>query len=183
VFVVYAIPIGLAAGLLLGGRLEGLASLGFRWAPLAIAGLLVQIAIFGPLGELVGTAGPALYVGSTVAVLAAVVRNVRIPGLALVVIGASLNLAAIIANGGVMPADPGALAVAGLVSDRGFSNSAVLEAPVLRPLTDIYALPTVVPFANVFSVGDVLIGIGIASTIALGMRRAPHVRTRRTTYD
>jgi hypothetical protein len=180
VFVLYAIPIGLLAGLLLGGRLEGLASLGFRWAPLALAGLVVQLAIFGPLGGVVGDWGPALYVASTVAVLVAVVRNIRIPGLALVVLGASLNLAAIVANGGLMPADPAALAFAGLTPDASFSNSTVLEAPALRPLTDIFALPTQMPFANVFSVGDVLIGVGIATTIAFGMRRGtterPHTR-------
>ncbi len=44
--------------------------------------------------------------------------------------------------------------------------------PALRPLTDIFALPTWLPAANVFSVGDVLIGVGVAVVIALGMRGA-----------
>ena len=52
----------------------------------------------------------------------------------------------------------------------GFSNSVVMADPALWPLTDIFALPTWVPFANVFSIGDVLIGAGVALTIALGMR-------------
>ena len=34
----------------------------------------------------------------------------------------------------------------------------------------MFALPAWLPFANVFSVGDVLIGIGVAATIALAMR-------------
>jgi hypothetical protein len=33
------------------------------------------------------------------------------------------------------------------------------------------------PLANVFSVGDVLIGLGIAIAIAAGMRRTPPDRT------
>ena len=53
----------------------------------------------------------------------------------------------------------------------GFSNSVVVADPALRPLTDIFALPAWLPFANVFSIGDVLIGVGIAVVIALAMRR------------
>ena len=34
--------------------------------------------------------------------------------------------------------------------------------PRLAPLTDIFAMPRWLPFANVFSVGDVLIGVGVA---------------------
>ena len=52
----------------------------------------------------------------------------------------------------------------------GYSNSVVATAPALRPLTDLYALPAAFPLANVFSVGDVLIGIGVAATIAFAMR-------------
>jgi hypothetical protein len=173
VFILYAIPIGIAAGYLLGGRLSGLALLDLRWTPVAIAGLLVQVLIFGPLAgtmDSLGPVGPLLYVGSTLAVLAAVVRNIRVPGLALVALGAALNLAAILANGGVMPADPGAMTLAGFGEDGGFSNSAVLRAPALRPLTDIFAVPAAVPFSNVFSIGDVLIGLGIAVAVAAGMR-------------
>src|SRR5918996_3981117 len=100
-FIVYAIPIGLLAGLVAGGRLEGLAGLHIRWWPVAIAGLAAQIILFsGSVDHLVGGAGPAMYVGSTLAVLAAVLRNVAIPGLALVAVGAISNLAAIVANGG-----------------------------------------------------------------------------------
>ena len=48
----------------------------------------------------------------------------------------------------------------------------MMADPALRPLTDIFALPTWIPFANVFSVGDVLIGVGVAIVIAVGMRGA-----------
>ncbi|OGO52435.1 MAG: hypothetical protein A2Z32_05580 [Chloroflexi bacterium RBG_16_69_14] len=89
--------------------------------------------------------------------------------MAVIAIGAGCNVAAIVANGGWMPADPNALAsVGGLPT--GPSNSIVVAEPALRPLTDLFALPAWLPFANVFSVGDVLIGIGIAATIALAMR-------------
>lgn len=172
-FVIYAVPLGLLAGRLLGGRLAGLATMRFRWAWLAIGGLAAQVILFGgAVDRLIGAAGPALYVASTVVVLLAVLANLRLPGLPLVALGAASNLAAILANGGSMPADPGAYALAGLERGSGFSNSVVTETPALRPLTDIYALPDAFPFANVFSVGDVLIAVGIAVAIAAGMRRA-----------
>ena len=169
-FILYAIPIGIGVGYLLGGRLERLAMLRLRWAPLALVGLAVQIAIFSdPLGPLVGDAAPAIYVASTAAVLAAVLRNLDIPGIVVIAIGAACNLAAIVANGGYMPADPAALASVG-GPGTGTTNSIVLAEPALRPLTDLFALPDWMPFANVFSIGDVLIGIGIVATIALAMR-------------
>jgi hypothetical protein len=99
--------------------------------------------------------------------------GVGVPGLAVVALGAAANLAAIVANGGYMPADPGALALAGETVGPGYSNSVVLAEPALRPLTDLYALPAGVPFASVFSVGDLLIAVGITLAIAAAMRRTP----------
>ena len=168
----WAIPIGIVLGALLGGRTSGLADMPFRWAPLAVAGLLVQVVLFTPLGDQVaGGLGPAIYVLSTAAVLAAVLRNLRLAGMVIVGIGAFLNLAAVTANGGAMPADPAALAVAGLNGPGAHTNSVVLANPALRPLTDIYAVPAAIPLANVFSVGDVLIGLGIVIVIVAAMRR------------
>jgi lipoprotein signal peptidase len=179
VFIVYAVPLGLLLGFLLGGRLEGLSTVRFRWAWLAFAGLAAQVVLFGgAVDGLVGSAGPGLYVASTVAVLVAVVRNIAVPGLALVALGAVSNLAAIVANGGYMPTDPAALAFAGLEPSEGFSNSVVDPDPALRPLTDVFALPAGMPMANVFSVGDVLIGVGVAVTIVHAMRRRPGQASR-----
>jgi hypothetical protein len=170
VFILYAIPIGIIAGLLVGGKLDRLADLRLRWAPLALLGLIVQVALFAdPVSSAVGDLAPAIYVASTVAVLIAVVRDVTVPGMAVIAIGAASNLAAILANGGYMPADPAALAsVVGLAP--GYSNSVVVTDPALRPLTDLYALPPAFPFANVFSAGDVFIGLGVAATIVMAMR-------------
>jgi hypothetical protein len=180
--ILYAVVAGVVGGYLLGGRLENLGAMGFRWAPLAIAGLAVQILIFGPLEGVVGSAGLPLYLGSTLVTLAAVIRNIRVPGLVLVVVGTVSNLAAIVANGGIMPADRGAATLAGIEHGPGFSNSAIVDSPALQPLTDIFALPAAIPLANVFSIGDVLIGLGIAIAIASGMRLGRAVR-RGTSYD
>ena len=90
--------------------------------------------------------------------------------MAIAAVGAGCNLLAIIANGGYMPADPEALASVGL-GGPGYTNSIVLTDPVLPFLTDVFAMPAWMPAANIFSIGDVLLGIGVAATIALGMRR------------
>jgi hypothetical protein len=71
-----------------------------------------------------------------------------------------------------MPAAPGALAALGVGQDTVYSNSVVLAHPALEPLTDIFAIPRGIPFANVFSVGDVLIGLGVAVAIVVAMKRA-----------
>jgi hypothetical protein len=181
VFILYAIPLGILLGLARGGRLGNLAELRFEWGWLAFAGLAAQIALFSePVGALVGQAGPLLYVASSAVVLAVVLRNRRLQGLKLVAAGAISNLVAIVANGGYMPADPAALALAGLDPATGYSNSIVTNRPVLAPLTDIFALPDWMPFANVFSIGDVLIGVGIVIVIAAGMARRPAAETAET---
>ena len=170
-FVVVAVPIGLVLGLLLRGRIEHLNGLRLRWAWLAVAGFVGQVILFSdPVAAQVGALGPPLYVASTLAVLVAVLANLRVPGMPLVALGAALNLAAILANGGFMPADPGALALAGLEPSSAYSNSVAEANPALKPLTDIYALPAGTPLANVFSVGDVVLAIGVAWVIVAAMR-------------
>ncbi len=170
-FILYAIVLGLLLGRLLGGRLDGLAGLSFRWVGVAIAGLAVQVVLFSaPMSRDMRDIGPLLYAASTGAVLVFVLVNLRIRGMAVVALGAGLNLLAIVANGGTMPASRAALAMAGLGSSGGYASSRELTSPVLGPLGDVFALPAGVPLANVFSVGDVLIALGIVLVIVAAMR-------------
>lgn len=171
-FILYALIAGLAIGTAVGGRWLALGSIPFRWAPLIFVGFLAQVVLFSDfVAERVGAAGPPLYVISTLAVGIAVVRNARLPGIPLIILGAASNMAAILANGGFMPAAPGALASLGKVAPIVYSNSTVVAQPALELLTDRFALPAALPFANVFSVGDVLLGIGVMVLIAATMRR------------
>ena len=172
-FILYALAGGLVAGALLGGRWQALGSISIRWAPLILLGFVAQVVLFSDfVAERVGDAGPALYVASTLAVGIAVVRNLALPGIPLVIAGAVSNMAAILANGGFMPAAPEALASLGKGAPTIYSNSAVVAQPALELLTDRFALPRWLPFANVFSVGDVLLGIGVFVLIVVTMRRA-----------
>jgi len=172
-FILYAVPIGILAGYLIGGRLETLGSVRLRWVPLALIGLATQVVLFTePFGTWPTGLVPAVYQLSTVLVLVAVLRNLAVPGVPIIAVGAGCNLAAIVANGGWMPADPVALDSVGVLP-AGASNSIVVSQPALQPLTDLFALPAWLPLANVFSIGDVVIGVGVATTIALAMRRRP----------
>jgi len=170
-FMLYAIAIGMALGLLLGGRISRIADVPFVWGPLVIAGFLAQIVLFtDAVAERVGDAGSILYVGSTMMVDIVLIRNIRIAGLPLVAVGAVSNLAAIVANNGYMPASSGAMAILGKQAPTVYSNSTVIAHPALEPLTDQFALPPWLPMANVFSLGDVLIGIGMVVAIVAAMR-------------
>lgn len=172
-FILYAPLIGLALGLLLGGRLARLGAIRFRWLPVVLLAIAVQGPLFGPLRDFLpagDTLGIGLYVATSLLAVAAVLRNVALPGMALVAVGAAANLAAIVANGGVMPASADALAALGWSgASEHFANSAYVASPALPWLTDIFALPSWLPFANVFSIGDVAIGIGIAVFMSAGM--------------
>ena len=173
-FILYALVVGFGAGLVLGGRPAGLARLEFRWPWLIIGGLLVQIVLFtDQVASVVGSLGPPIYVGSTALVFAGVLRNIDIAGMKVVALGAASNLAAIVANGGYMPAGRAALYFMGKSYPKIYSNSATIEHPALEPLTDIFALPAWLPSANIFSIGDVLIALGVAVVIAAAMRNRP----------
>jgi hypothetical protein len=177
VFIVYAVLAGLLLGLLTAGSPGRLGELRLSAAPLIALGMAVQVLLFStPLGDALGDAAAGAYVLSNVAVLLAVAANLTIPGLWLVLAGGASNLLAIVANGGYMPVSPEALATMGRVPAEGYSNSVLRDDVVLAPLTDLFTMPTWLPMANVFSVGDVLLGVGVAIAIVAAMHgRGPRV--------
>jgi hypothetical protein len=182
VFILYAVVAGLIVGVATGGSLARLGDLRFRWAPLIALGMLGQVLLFSTsLGGQLGDAAPAAYVASNAVVLIAVARNLAIPGLALVLIGGAANLVTIVANGGYMPVSPDAVAAMGRLPKEGYSNSRLLDSVVLGPLTDIFAMPTWIPLANVFSVGDALIGVGAAVAVVAAMHGRAPMTTRSAT--
>ena len=169
-FILYAVVAGLLIGLLTGGSASRLGDLRIAWAPLIALGLVVQLLLFSsPIGDALGPAAPAVYVVSNAVVLIAVARNLAIPGFVLVLVGGISNLVAIVANGGYMPVSHDALVAIGRGAREGYSNNAQSDSVVLAPLTDLFAMPAWVPMANIFSVGDVLIGVGAAIAVVAAM--------------
>jgi DHA3 family macrolide efflux protein-like MFS transporter len=162
------------------GRLLSLAEVRFRalWALGAALALQAAFLFSTPEAEL-----PALF-GSfhvTSYLLAGIFlwTNRGLPGAWLIALGGALNLLAIAANQGIMPASPDALAAAGLIdAPNWFTNSAALPDPNLAFLGDVFAIPPPFPVHNVFSPGDILIALGGAFAIhrLCGSRLVPSGR-------
>jgi hypothetical protein len=147
-----------------GGSPMRIADVRLRAGRFAIAGLAVQIAILEtPLGRASHAWLAAVHVGSYLLIGVFLWRNARVPGFIVLGAGAVANFAAIAANDGVMPSTRSAARIAGLAhSGAAFSNSAVGTKSPLWFLGDVFAIPHGVPFANVFSAGDVAILVGAA---------------------
>jgi MFS family permease len=146
-----------------GGRLGRLAELRLRHGWLIFSALAVQLALIylfehGP-AELLSAAHMTSYVMAG----AFFFLNRALPGLWVIAAGGGLNFAAIIANGGTMPATPDALAEAGLdAATGGFETSQASTDSPLWFLGDIFAVPSSFPLHNVFSLGDLCIVAGAA---------------------
>jgi hypothetical protein len=146
---------------LAGGRLSRLADLEFRSGWLAVGALVVQILIISILPGGARGLDEEVHLASYLLLGAFLVVNRHIPGLVVVAAGGALNFAAILANGGVMPADPDAVAAAGIpLNATEFANSAPAGDAPLGFLGDIFHTPGWLPIHNVFSVGDLVIVTG-----------------------
>ena len=104
--------------------------------------------------------------------------NRRVAGVLIVAAGATTNGVVIALNGGTLPASAAAVKAAGLDGDLAFANSGVVEHPVLPWLGDAFAWPAPMPLANTFSVGDVLIVVGVFVAAWVGSRRLGSARSR-----
>jgi hypothetical protein len=169
---IYLAPpvLGVAAGYLFGGRLRHAAGLRLR------ALWLLWLAAIGQLLAdhlLTGTAAAvavAAAFGSAATCLMVNLRRDRAVALSgsVALAGAALNAVAILFNG-AMPYSPTAARAAGVTADdETVKNAAANADTALASLGDVVAVPAL---RAVFSVGDLLIGIGIAALAAASMRR------------
>jgi len=183
--------LGIALGLLCGGRLHALAELRIQRLWLVYAAILLQVVAF-PSGRLPWSTpdgvARVLWVLSYALLLAFAGTNLQIRGVPVIAFGLLCNLAAIIANAGHMPANPGAVRAAGLAY-RLRNNSLTTAHAHLSWLVDRWAVPAWIPLGNVFSIGDLVIAAGTIGAVWLAMLRrepvesatpssAPHARER-----
>jgi MFS family permease len=165
---------------LLGGRLGRLGDLRFSSPELGLMALGLQALVLGVFPEGDRTVHAIGHVASYVLMGVFVARNLAIPGVGIIALGGALNALAIIANDGVMPADPEAVRRAGLEVPAGeFLNSAPNADARLGFLGDVFATPAGWPLANVFSVGDVVLVIGVTWLVARWCRTWPAVALER----
>lgn len=174
--VVVAALIAIASVPLTGGDLRRLGDIRLRRGWLIWLCLLVQVAA-GFAGEATPGAGAWLHVVSFAPAGFFVWSNRHLPGARIMAAGGASNLAAIATNGGVMPARPAAWERAGLpqFTDADFANSMPTTDAPLWFLGDVFFIPEGVPFANVFSLGDVALVAAVALLGHVWCRRVPTI--------
>ena len=171
-FLMPSVLLGVAIGLLLGGRLRWAGELRLRSLWLFFLALGLQLIAYpSPLFPLRAPADLAtvLQLVSYGCLLAVTLLNLRVPGMAIAGAGMACNLAAIMANGLHMPALPEAMEAAGLTYTGQHNNSVAGGDPYLTWLVDRWAAPSWVPWGNVFSIGDVLLAVGVIVLVAGAM--------------
>lgn len=184
-----AIALALIIGFATGGSLAnaGAMRLRLRFLPLLVAALLVQIVIFTPIAgrwDITHRIGPYIHIATLLVVLFVMLRNLHIPGMKIIVVGAALNALVITANSGFMPSPESALERAGRLErvqqeetrEQGqspvLSNSSIADDDTrLVFLGDAIAIPERYPLSNVISIGDIVIAIGAIVAIVTVMHR------------
>ena len=163
-----AVFVGLAIGVLSGGKLGNLSNLRFRWPLFVLAVLVIkEVVLITPLSRIDGV--QFVYAGSLAALVAWTVWHFDLlPGVWLVSAGAALNLVAVVANGGRMPVAP---ELAGHLVERGHIGQYVVIGPGTNIgwLADWIDVPG--PLGGAYSPGDVVVAFGIAAVAFLATRR------------
>lgn len=171
-FITYAFLLGIAAGYLRGGSIKNLTQTPLVCNGLAFSAFALQIIIFSDLFP-IKVLPPALiiffHILSYILLIAFIFLNRRNHSLLIIGSGICLNGLVILLNGGYMPTHPEKLSntsmnrfVAPLQEGNAVHNSISIDQNTLLPwLGDIFSLPSWLPLSNVFSIGDILIGMGI----------------------
>lgn len=178
----FGVLLGLGLGLLAGGRIDNFADVRLRWLPALILAAIARFGLDAALAR--GTVPDDLrmwLVLTTYLLLTGVLLvNRSLPGLTAAALGTAANGIAIVVNGGWMPVWQPSLAAAGLDSTTvttGFHR--LLTGPPDAaffarggPLADIIPMP--IPFLqSVASVGDILLGAGLAFFVFAAAVRSP----------
>jgi hypothetical protein len=154
-----------------GGTLTNFARLRVRRIPLVLGSFAIRLLVDTPFlaGPLVRAWTTPLFLLSFGLLIWWVWENRHLAGGGLIGAGVVMNLAAITANGGAMPVDPVAALYAGKPIDGAAATGALAdvhrafgEQVRLWVLTDIFPIPAGIPFAAVYSLGDVLLTVGVA---------------------
>jgi len=162
VLILVALAVVVATVPLTGGRITRLATRRFRGVALLVASFVLQLLVVSVLPGSLHTLSAVLHVASYALAAAFLAVNRWVVGLVVIAIGGALNAVAIAANGGEMPASRSAVASAGLRLSRAhFDNSGLVAHPRFGILGDVFAVPRWLPAHNVFSVGDVVILLGV----------------------
>lgn len=160
--VVVTLAVAVVVSLLRGGSFRRLTDAELGWTWLLFVGVAIQVAVDLAAGrDLLGVG--AAYAGialSQVAVLAWVVVNRELPGMALIGAGLLMNVVVIAANG-AMPVDAAAIERLGIGAVEVAPGKHELMTPDTRLpwLADVLPVP---PLRTIVSIGDVVLAVGVA---------------------
>jgi hypothetical protein len=169
--------IGIVAALIVlivplcGGSYAELAKLRLRGTWLVTLALAVQIVIISLVDIESETLTRWLHSLTYLMLGVCLAMNLRVRYLWVVALGWLSNAAVIVANAGVMPTSPAAARRIGRDTSLVFENSAVNADARLGFLGDVFATPKDMPLANVFSIGDVILLVGLAMVVYAASRR------------
>jgi hypothetical protein len=178
------VSLALFAGLLFGGKAERLGNVRVAWWWVGLAAFAAQIvAVYGAGRTDDGLAIP-LIVGSHAALVLVALLNNRLPGARVLFVGLAMNLACMLANGGLMPVAPETLAMAGRVEEWKIgagttgtrvqgSKDVILPADQTRLalLSDRYWTGLPGRLSVLFSLGDVLLAVGVSTFVFATMTK------------
>ncbi len=176
------ILLGLVLGLLAGGRLRNLAEIQLRWTGLLVAALVLRFATEAALNagiDVVEALRLPLLVAAFGVLLIPLWVNRTYPGLSLAFLGVLSNGLVILVNGGYMPIWEPALAYAGLTpADVTRSFHVIVDPSAQDFLGRLLILGDVIPvpisfIQNVYSLGDLFLGLGLAFFLFAGVVRVP----------
>jgi MFS family permease len=177
------ILLGLALGLLNGGRLGNIAAVRLRWPALIFLAVLLR---YGAEALVIRGVDPAvalrapLLVGASLILLAGLWANRRLPGMAIAFVGVGSNAVVLAVNDGRMPLWAPSLSAAGFTpQDVSPAIHTILPATLdssflahLGPFGDVVPVPLPI-VANVASIGDLVIAFGLAFFLFAIVQREP----------
>jgi hypothetical protein len=172
----------LVAALWLGGSLRGFLHAGIRGWPAMLATFAVELVLYNPPVDRQAWAmqiGPWIWLATKLVLLAVLIWNAA-PSAGRVswpwrvaALGIGLNSLAIGLNDGHMPqSTDAALALWGSshIDPSRLQNVAPMGPQTLLPwLGDVFAEPGWLPRANVVSIGDILLSVGVASWVLVAV--------------
>ncbi len=174
--------LGFGLGLAAGGRLENLLDVRLRWWPVLLMAAGARFGLDAALaaGGIPDAVRMWLVLVAYVLLTAMLLANRNLPGLTAAALGTVANGIAIVVNGGWMPVWQPSLAAAGFDPTAVHSSFHVLLTGPMDasffahggPLADVIPIPIPI-IQSVASVGDLLLGAGLAFFVFAAVVRAP----------
>lgn len=167
---ILTITIALVIGIARRGRITSLVGTRLHSVPLLVVAVATALAL-----DHVDLPTPQWWaIGGLAAGLVFTVRNVHLPGMAVIAIGVLLNLVPVIVNGAT-PVRGAALVEAGMLTEADLGRVALPGARTLADAdTSLVWMGDTVPvaaFDQVLSFGDLVVLVGLVSVVVNAMRR------------